>query len=123
MFTEIKDRIQKKLLRDSFQLIFKNRDPFDIPFTNFVTEMLVLNPTDGYCLSKEQFISVLKAAQAIGEQKLYISEIESELDCFETYEDKKIYQCKHWIVESQIEINQYYELPIIIENAIYSTKG
>lgn len=114
---------QKLKLKMEFQKVFKGIDPFHEVFKDAVVERLIIYPTDGYYLTPEQFEALLISAKIVGDSEVYISEVESQSDCFEASESDRRYQCKHWIVENQTELNQYYKLPIVLENAIYSPQG
>jgi hypothetical protein len=123
MIREITNESQRLKLKTEFLKVFKGIDPFHEVFNDAVVERLIIYPTDGYYLTPEQFEALLNAANIVGDSEIYISEVESESDCFTAGESDRKYQCKHWVVENQIQLNQYYELPIVLENAIYSPQG
>lgn len=123
MSTEINAIEGKRKLKNEFYKVFKGVNPFSEVFNEIITERLIIYPTDGCYLSDDQFNAVIKAAIAVGDDTIYISEIESKSDCFGTTEICGMHQCRHWVVENSISIEEYLEIPLVIENAIYSSQG
>lgn len=111
----------KKNLECNFQKVFKNKDPFDNCFTENIQTKQLLFPTEGYYLQREQFDALRKAISQIGETNFYISEIEG--DSFSDSPSSDSYEYSHLMGESSSTFEDYVNVPIVIENAIYSTYG
>jgi hypothetical protein len=115
----------KKKLADfhtTFEKIFRDYDPFGEMFQDWVNKRLILCPIDGYYLKENQFRALLKSIQAVGENKIYISEIEMGRESF-IPQNGELYQCNHWEYDVSKIVENYLRLPIIVENAIYSSIG
>lgn len=103
-------------IRSKWEQIFLSNDPFIWPFRPEFTAGRIFYPTDGYHLTKPQFMAVMEASKKIGENELYISIVES--DKVEFLERA----WGHWSCEN-LSYEGYIELPLILENTIYSKKG
>ncbi|ALP35240.1 hypothetical protein ASL14_02635 [Paenibacillus sp. IHB B 3084] len=118
---KISDSETLKVLESNFLKVFKNKDPFDNAYTDSIQAKLLLFPTDGYYLQEEQFNVLCQAISRIGEDKFFTSEIEG--DCFSTSLSSDSYEYGHWIGEISSTYEDYTNIPIVLENAIYSTSG
>jgi hypothetical protein len=118
----INDRIELDKLKNAFYKVFKINDPFGEMFVESINSRLILCPTNGYTLDNNQFIALLEAVKSVKDNSFYISEIEGA-ECFETQNSETRYQCKHWESSLNLHYNDYLNLPIAIENAIYSPQG
>ena len=124
MIREIKNTNIKQEMKTRFKDVFNGIDPFKEIFKDSIQEKLILFPTEGYYLSHKQFEALIRAVEFIGENEIYISEIESENDSFASSQSiSESYQCKHWIVKDLIDISEYSKILIVVENAIYSSLG
>lgn len=104
------------LLQKAFQNVFKTNDPFGEMFQNYIGERLILCPIEGYYLTEKQFVALVNTVTALDENKIYVSEVESE-ECFSTK------GCKHWAMPIPTGYDEYFHLPIVLENSIYSVNG
>lgn len=109
-------------LHKSFDLVFKNNDPFDAMFQPTIEKRLLLYPTDGYVFTREQFDALIHTLEKMGETSFYVSEIEGK-NSFSADQMPGMYQCKHWEVQLPISYDEYVKSRVIIENAIYSVEG
>ncbi|MFD2172159.1 hypothetical protein [Tumebacillus lipolyticus] len=110
-----------KTLEDNFLKVFKNKDPFDNCFTDNIQAKLLLFPTDGYYLQHEHFNVLCQAISQFGEEDFYLSEIEG--DCFSESSTGGSYEHGHWEGTSSSTFEDYTDIPVVLENAIYSTCG
>ncbi|MBJ6362338.1 hypothetical protein ACFOQM_13655 [Paenibacillus sp. GCM10012307] len=111
-----------KILESNFLKVFKNKDPFDDDvYADNIQAKLLLFPTEGYYLQKEQFKALIQSITHIGEEQFYISEIEG--DCFSTLLSNDSYESGHWVGKNSSSYEEYTNLPIVLESAIYSTNG
>jgi hypothetical protein len=110
-----------KNLERNFHKVFKNIDPFDNCFTDNIQAKLLLFPTDGYYLQEEQFNVLRRAISYFGEADFFISEIEG--DCFSESLSSGSYEHSHWGGATSSTFEDYTDIPIVIENAVYSTCG
>ena len=122
MLERIYNKHKIELMMNSFYSIFDNTNPFK-PIINRNYKMIVFYPTKGYFISEKQFKSLINTLQLIGEKTFYISEIENGKESFNLNNDVEKYSFKHFIVDVELDINEYFNSQIILENAIYSTKG
>ncbi|OMD34715.1 hypothetical protein BSK56_33480 [Paenibacillus borealis] len=110
-----------KNLERNFVKVFKNNDPFANCFTDNIQAKLLLFPTDGYYLQEEQFYVLRQAISHFGEDDFFISEIEG--DSFSKSLSSGSYEHSHWVGATSSTFDDYTDIPIVIENAIYSTCG
>jgi hypothetical protein len=106
--------VSTKELKEAFFRIFGSTDPFIPAGHPDVPIKAVLYPTESYHLSKQQFQALIKASLVYDERVFFISEIEGNSNPF----DKGF----HWIC-NEPTFTEYTNLPIGIENAIYSKSG
>jgi hypothetical protein len=99
-------------MRDSFYEIFRSRNPFGPAGNSLMTRRVVLYPTYGYHLEENQFQALVDASSECGEKSFFISEVEHEPDPFATDH--------HWVCTSPTYA-EYSNLPLSVENAIYSS--
>jgi hypothetical protein len=107
---------QLRVMKNVFQMVFKTSDPFGEMFQNNIQEILIICPTDGYYLNQDQFMALQETVVAMGEDKIYLSEVETE-NCFCSE------ACSHWHMPSTIQYEDYIRLPVILENSLYSKEG
>lgn len=103
-------------MQTAFGKVFKTSDPFGEMFQPDVKEKQILCPTDGYYLSREQFKALQDTLVALGEEKVYLSEVEAD-ECFSNK------NCSHWELSVTNSYEEYLELPVILENSLYSLSG
>ncbi len=108
-------------LKNAYYKIFKKTDPFGRMFNDIIKQKIILCPTNGYYLNKEQFNALMKTSKALGEASFYLYETEG---CFlDDLEEKNIYSFGYGEVSNKISYEEYKNLKIVLENALYSTKG
>ncbi|MGN7457403.1 hypothetical protein ACTHPH_21545 [Paenibacillus pasadenensis] len=108
-------------LEKVFQKVFKNKNPFESVFANEVEQKIILFPTDGYYLNEKQYNALMSAILSINENIFIISEIEG--DCFSKPSNEQGYQQGHWVIDANTSYNDYCNLTLPLENAIYSSNG
>jgi len=117
--------LQEKLLelKTAYYNVFKNRDAFGRMFQEHITERIVLQ-LSAYHLKKNQFTALMKTLEAMGEKSFYLSEIEFS-DCFDSLDQNKddTYIYKNDIFPTNISYEEYANLLIVLENALYSPTG
>lgn len=118
---KITDFESVKKLEESFYKVFKNKDPFDDCFAANIQAKFLLFPTDGYYLSEEQFNVLRKVISHLGEDEFFISEIEG--DCFSQPLSSESYEHSHCRGNVSSTYEDYTNVPIVLENAIFSTSG
>lgn len=123
MVIQILKENELKQFKDAFYKIFNSNDPFGQMFNDSIEKRMILCPLDGFCLTKEQFEALVGAINTVGDTKINVSEVESETDCFAVQGNNDKYQCQHWRLDKGILYNEYFRLPIIVENAIFSPNG
>ena len=111
----VRSQEQIKKIENSFYSVFKNKDPFGEMFRKEIDERIVLCPTNGYYLSKNQFDALIKVVEFIGEEEIIISIVENESNSF--------LDSEYWICKNTMNYNQYLQLPVYLENSIYSQTG
>lgn len=112
---EISSQLELDNLRKAFYNIFKTNDPFGEMFCNSIKERIILCPLEGYHLQEDQFRALLDAAYVVGDEKVFISVVEGEPD-FSSH-------LGHWKCLMPLNFNKYEQLPIYLENALYSPSG
>lgn len=103
-------------MKTSFGKLFKEKDPFGEMFQHEVQEKQVLCPVDGYYLSRKQFRALQDTLIFLGEKTIYLSEVEVE-ECFSNK------NCSHWELSVTAQYEEYLNLPVILENSLYSLNG
>ena len=101
-------------LREAWNAVFAGRDPFVDSLQQDLKRCGLFFPTDGYHLTDEQFRSVMSAARAVGDSQFVVSEVEYAGDFFR--------RGRHWLCPVD-EFASYVELPLVLENAVYSPAG
>jgi hypothetical protein len=108
-----------KDLRDAFYRLFKSTDPFQAVAQDDLPTRVVLFPTAGYHLADDQFQALQATLKDLNEPEFFISEIEGPTGLFDV---NSPWKRGHWeCVNPKFE--EYAELPIGIENALYSGRG
>jgi len=103
-------------IRSSWIQVFETNEPFQWPFQQHFEAGRLFYPTDGYHLTEEQYRSIVAASRAIGEDALVLSIVESEnLEFLDR-------TWGHW-AGGIPSYSQYVELPLTLENALYSRNG
>ncbi|MFD2115273.1 hypothetical protein ACFSTH_07095 [Paenibacillus yanchengensis] len=110
-----------KNLEGNFIKVFKNKDPFDNCFADNIQAKILLFPTEGYYFQEEQFNVLRQAISHIGEDVFFISEIEG--NCFSEPLSSGSYEHGHWVGAISSTFEDYTDIPIVVENAVYSTGG
>lgn len=124
MITQVYNKDILRQFKDAYYKVFKNNDPFGEMFQDIIRKRIILCPIDGFYLTKAQYEALLGAINAVQDDNINISEVESQADCFNICENNDKYQCQHWeLVNNFTLYNDYSALPIIVENAIYSPSG
>ncbi|WDV44825.1 hypothetical protein PV797_15040 [Clostridiaceae bacterium M8S5] len=108
-----KDSINNAIME--FKKIFKNNNPFSNVYNPKVSSKLLLFRTDGYFLTESQFSALKEAIRTLEESEMYISITEHEVGDFNNSD--------HWIVNTDVSYKEYIQMPIYLENAIYSKDG
>ena len=101
-------------MRDSWERIFRSNDPFCDPFVEAVCSRLLFYPTDVYNLTDVQYNAVINTMRALDEEYFYVSVVEWAGDFFK--------RGQHWWCQRP-SYDEYSELPLILENALYSKSG
>lgn len=101
-------------IKELWSLVFASNDPFCDPFLQGISSRLLLYPTYGYYLEETQYQAFAQSVQAIGEDAFFVSEVEYAGDFFE--------KGQHWRCACPT-YDEYRNLPLVLENAVFSTKG
>lgn len=101
------------LLKSIFAKVFDDKDPFKDSFKPSIESKIIICPTDGYALTKNQFEAFCEVAKGLGHDNFYLSVIEIE----------NFNESEHFILDTSLEYSEYLKLPIIMENAIYTPNG
>ena len=118
----INDLIHIQQQKLAFYSVFNNKNPFGRMFNNADDQKIILCPIDGYCLNQKQFNALLVVIKTIGEISFYVTEIEG--DCFfENANTMEYDRLGHWEFDNKISYEEYTNMPIIFENALYSKNG
>lgn len=113
-------------LKESFMRIFTSNNPFEDCFSKDIKKINLIFPIDGYKLSKEQYNALMLAIRDIYvDEEVFLSEIEAESigNIFRPNSDNSKYVLKHWSVDLSSSYDEYAEMDINVENAIYSSKN
>ncbi|MBI1762687.1 MAG: hypothetical protein HYR56_14730 [Acidobacteria bacterium] len=101
-------------MREAFYASFCSRNPFEPSGNLDMPHRIILYPTYGYHLAENQFQAVVEASLACGEESFLISEVEYQPDPFVTGQ--------HWVCKG-LTFDEYLNLPLSVENALYSLNG
>ncbi|MDD4402738.1 MAG: hypothetical protein PHI24_13010 [Desulfitobacteriaceae bacterium] len=115
------DRIKKAYFK-----IFSGNSPFEYCFRKEIEKAKLLYPVDGYYLTQEQYIALmLTISNLYIDEEVIISEIETESigDIFKQNSDVTKYELKHWSFDLSTTYEEYMQMDINVENAIYSSQG
>ncbi len=93
-----------------FDEVFQSKDPFGEMFQEKVQDRMLLCPTEGYYLTQKQFRALVETLESMENKEAVISVTETE--------EKEI-----WIFTDTLSYKEYLQLPLYLENAIYSSKG
>lgn len=110
MNLKILDKAEIKEAKNIFDKIFKSNSPFEYMYTDYIEETMIVFRTNGYFLTKTQFEALKELIKLYNEKEYYISIIE--------YED--IEQREYYILDENTSYQEYINMPIYLENAIYS---
>lgn len=102
-------------MRPVYWALFKSNDPFVEVFTNTLPSRIILCPTEGYFLTEAQYLTLIRTMKGLGESSFFVSEIEGEPDFYTS--------SSHWQVSVEASYDEYCQLPLYLENAIYSMSG
>ncbi len=95
--------------------VFRSTDPFSDAAIESLPVRAVLYPTYGYHLDERQFKALLHAVEENGQDEFFISQVEiKETDRFP---DDWNWRC------IRPSYTEYLDLPLVVENAIYSANG
>ncbi|WP_063559521.1 hypothetical protein LG307_19340 [Sutcliffiella horikoshii] len=119
-------RIQKQSellkLKETYEKVILTSDPFINPFKETVEKKLIIFPTDGYYLNKEQFYALKYAIESVGEEGFFISESEGDSFTISSVQDVE-FPSQHWKVEESLNFSEYQSIPLVLENTLYSLRG
>jgi hypothetical protein len=104
------------VIQTAWNQTFCSNDPFSWPFRSSIAAGCIFYPTDGYHLTEQQFSTVVEAVKQIGETSFFLSIVESEGLSF-LDRDWGHWKCTNPTYE------EYCQLPLTLENSIYSTVG
>lgn len=113
-------------MKESFFSVFSGNNPFEISFKKEIEKISVIYPVDGYKLTEDQFCALIQTLISLCvDEEVFVSEIEAELlgDVFTPNVDIEKYELKHWSFDLSTTYDEYYEMDINVENAIYSSNG
>ncbi len=105
-----------RAIRSAWQQVFSTNDAFTWPFRGNYEGGHIFHPTDGYHLTREQYSALVDAAHRTGESSFFLSLVEPEGLSFL---DRG---WGHWSCGLP-SYEEYYELDIPLENALYSKDG
>ncbi|WP_427340833.1 hypothetical protein [Caloranaerobacter sp. DY30410] len=97
-------------LEQVFNGIFQSKDPFGEMFQEKMENRMILCPTEGYYLTKKQFSALIDTLESMENQEIVITVTETE-------------EKKFWVCNNRLNYSEYLQLPLYLENAIYSSKG
>lgn len=103
-------------IRSAWEQVFSSNNSFSWPFQSQFATGRIFYPTDGYHLTRQQFLAVVDALDQVGETGFFVSVVESEGLSFL---DRS---WGHWVFEG-FSYQEYCQLPLALENAIYSREG
>lgn len=101
--------------REKIGTIFQSTDPFANAGRDSFPIKAVLYPTYGYHLNKSQFKALLSACSEIEEKMFFVSQVEGKPEA-------DLPKDWNWCCVSP-SYEKYLELPLLIENAHYSSDG
>ena len=119
MIQDCKDNISN--LQHIFSKVFVNNNPFEEMFTLEIESKIILCPTNGYYLTKKQFIALKQTNKIHGGNPFYLSEIEGRP--FATHDPCKQYPHHHMKLDNDTPYHAYNKIFIIFENALYASDG
>lgn len=109
----------RREMREAFLKIFKNTDPFEEMFQDWVKEKYLLY-IPGYYLSKIQFNALQKTLDSMGESSFFLSEIEGrDISKVLAPED----ELSNYCTLKSSSYDEYKSHIILLDNALYSTTG
>jgi hypothetical protein len=111
------------IIKSNFGKTFKSNNPFGQMFQQDVISRLLIYPTDGTYLDELQFNALIETVEAIGESGFHISEVEVEPDPFILPNKNEIYHPAHWICDLPTNFDEYRDLTIVLNNALFSRDG
>ncbi len=117
----VKPQKSASTLKAAFYKIFKDANPFGKMFNDFVKQKIILCPTDGYYLSRNQFNALMQASRQLGESSFYLCETEGHF--LDNSNEKDSYSFGYGELSNEISYEEYKKLRIVLENALYSTNG
>ncbi|QIB70558.1 hypothetical protein Ami103574_15210 [Aminipila butyrica] len=115
------DRIAK-----SYFNVFSGNNPFEDCFKKEIEKVELLYPVDGYYMTRKQYTALKIALSNLYiDEEVYISEIEKEAigDIFKQNCDVSKYELKHWSFDLSTSYDEYMQIDVNVENAIYSSQG
>ena len=123
MLRKPQSREEMKNIKGNYGEIFNSNDPFGQMFQQEVVGRLLIYPTDGTYLDELQFNALNESVKATGDSGFYISEVEAEPDPFIMSNENEIYHPAHWVCDSLINFEDYRDLTIVLDNAMFSKQG
>lgn len=72
-------------------------------------------PCKGYYLTESQYHALTEAAKCIGDNGIIISIVETGIENFNSSE--------HWFLKFPTSYEEYINIPLVLENSIYSPSG
>ena len=95
-------------IRSAWQQVFRSNNPFEWPFLPELTVGRIFYPTDGYHLTRRQYLEVIAALKQTSETGFFLSVVESEgLSFLER-------SGGHWACEG-LSYQEYSQLPLALE--------
>jgi len=113
-------------IKNSYFKVFSGNNPFEDCFSDKIKKINLLYPVDGYKLTRDQYTALIFTINNIYiDEEVVVSEIEAESigDIFNPNNDVSKYKLKHWTFDVSTTYDEYMEMDINVENAIYSSKG
>jgi len=107
--------------KNSFERIFISTDPFAWPFHERIKDYIFFYPTEGYALTKKQYVAIMRAAEKLEDNTFYHSVVEAEDDIVNEKDilDRNI----HWLCENP-DYKEYFSIVTFpLECGLYSEKG
>lgn len=101
--------------REKINTVFQSTDPFTDAGRDAFTVKAVLYPTNGYHLKESQFTALLNACAEIGENMFFVSQVEAKPQA-------ELLKDWNWCCICPT-YERYSALPLVIENAHYSSNG
>lgn len=113
-------------IKESYFKIFSGNNPFENCFKKEIEKVSLIYPVNGYKLTEDQYSALIQTISNTSvDEEVFVSEIEAESlgDVFKPNNNIIKYELKHWTFDLSTTYDEYIDMDIYIENAIYSSKG